>query len=79
VGSITKLLTVRLTKPLEQLSTYNNLNLVWSHIYREGNSCTDKLTTHGHSTTSFIWCDSLPLFLRDDFLGDKLDFPYYHY
>jgi hypothetical protein len=57
----------------------NNLNLRWSHNYKERNSCADKLANQGHSSTTLVWCDVLPLFLCDEFLLDKLGVPYYQF
>jgi ribonuclease HI len=54
-------------------------NLRWSHIYREGNSCADKLANLGHSFVHLKWWDSLPLELRDDFLRDKLGIPCFRF
>ncbi|GAU50560.1 hypothetical protein TSUD_180300 [Trifolium subterraneum] len=51
------------------------ITIRWSHIYREGNSCADKLANLGHSFAQFKWWDSLPLELQDDFLRDKLGLP----
>ncbi|MCI23312.1 heat-shock protein, partial [Trifolium medium] len=36
------------------------LNICHSHIYREGNSCADRLANHGHSLDSFMWWDTAP-------------------
>jgi hypothetical protein len=58
----------------------NNLNLGWSHIFRGGNSCADKLASHGHSATTLIWFNNLPSFLCDEFLRVNLEFlKYYRY
>jgi ribonuclease HI len=54
-------------------------NLRWSHIYREGNSCADKLANLGHSFVHLKWWGSLPLELRDDFLRDKLGIPCFRF
>jgi hypothetical protein len=42
-----------------------------SNIYWEGNYCADKLDHHAHSVKNFVWWDSLPLFIGDEFLPDK--------
>jgi ribonuclease HI len=55
------------------------INLVSSHIFREGNSCADKLANHGHTIIDFTWWDSLPQFLRGAFMNDKLGFPCYRF
>jgi len=48
--------------------------LLWTlvHIYREGNSCTDKLANHGHSVTSIFWWDVLPAFISQDIFRDRV-------
>jgi hypothetical protein len=39
------------------------LNLIRSHIFREGNSCEDRLANHGHSIIDFTWWNFVPQFL----------------
>jgi hypothetical protein len=53
------------------------LLLRWSHIFREGNACADRLASMGYSFVAFNWWDSLPLVLQDDLLRAKLDVPSY--
>ncbi|MCH88060.1 heat-shock protein, partial [Trifolium medium] len=53
------------------------MNIVSSQIYREGNSCADKLVNHGHSVVDSMRWDSLPSVLRDGFLHDKMGLPCY--
>jgi hypothetical protein len=53
------------------------LTLKWSHIYREGSSCADKIANLGRACESLEWWDSLPHLLQDDFLLDKLGIPQY--
>jgi hypothetical protein len=53
------------------------LTLRWSHIFREGNACGDKLAHLGHNCTQMRWWNSLPTTLQDDFLRDKLGLPQY--
>ncbi|GAU50370.1 hypothetical protein TSUD_284680 [Trifolium subterraneum] len=53
------------------------LTLKWSHIFREGNACADKLASLGHACPQLRWWSPLPPTLRDDFLQDKLGFPQY--
>jgi hypothetical protein len=44
------------------------LHIAASHIYREGNTCADKIANHGHLLDNIHWWDSIPPFIRDDFL-----------
>jgi ribonuclease HI len=55
------------------------LNLASSHIFREGNTCADRLANHGHSIIDFTWWNSLPQFLRGPFINDKLGLPCYRF
>jgi ribonuclease HI len=43
------------------------MQLLFSHVYREGNSCADKLAAHGHVITGFLWWDVIPPFIYHDF------------
>jgi len=45
------------------------------HIFREGNSCADKLVSHGHVVTDFVWWDIMPDFVRGDFFRDLVGLP----
>ncbi|PNY13739.1 ribonuclease H [Trifolium pratense] len=62
-------------------SNCSSLGLVifHSHIYREGNICADRLASHGHTIVDALWWDSLPYFLRDLFLHDKLGMSCYRF
>jgi ribonuclease HI len=53
------------------------ITLQWSHIYREGNSCADKIANLGHAYNNLEWWESLPSLLRNDFLRDTLGLPQY--
>jgi ribonuclease HI len=53
------------------------MQLLFSHIYKEGNSCIDKLAAHGHVITDFHWWDVMPPLTYDDFLFDCLGFTYF--
>jgi hypothetical protein len=48
--------------------------VTYLYIYREENSCADKLVNQGHSSMTLVWCDALLLFLRDE-----LGVPYYRF
>ncbi|XP_045791513.1 uncharacterized protein LOC123886223 [Trifolium pratense] len=53
------------------------VTLQWSHIYREGNSCADKIAILGHAYNNLEWWESLSSLLCDDFLWDMLGIPQY--
>jgi ribonuclease HI len=62
---------------------YNARNLgvqvISSHIYREGNNCADKLANLGHSIVGDIWLDNLPAALNIDFFRDRCGLPNYRF
>lgn len=43
------------------------IQVISSHIFREGNSCANKLANLGHSMNGSVWLDSLPGELKVDF------------
>lgn len=43
------------------------IKFIVSHIYREGNTCADRLASHGLTIQSSFWQDSIPDFVREDF------------
>jgi hypothetical protein len=47
------------------------IQVISSHIYREGNSCADKLAALGHSIVGEIWIDHLPAEVMIDFYRDR--------
>ncbi|MCI00496.1 RNA-directed DNA polymerase (Reverse transcriptase), partial [Trifolium medium] len=53
------------------------LTIVHSHIFREGNTCANRFANHCHEVENSEWWDTLPLFLRDQFLYDKMGLPCY--
>jgi hypothetical protein len=42
------------------------LNISYSHIYRQGNSCADKLANHGHTVTCYTWYDIVLALLHEE-------------
>jgi hypothetical protein len=56
------------------LNLYQN-----SHIFREGNSCADKLANMGHAITGAIWLDTLPAGVVLDFFRDRCGLPNYRF
>ncbi|GAU46013.1 hypothetical protein TSUD_401350 [Trifolium subterraneum] len=55
----------------------HNMQLLFSHVFREGNCCADKLANHGHNITGFHWWDFMPPFLQEDFYRDRYGVPYF--
>jgi len=43
------------------------VQMISSHIYREGNVCADRLANMGHSVQGGVWLSSLPPALGSDF------------
>lgn len=53
-----------------------DITLFCSHIYKEGNSCADRLANHGASaSTPFFFWDSTPNFIRIEYLRNKTSLP----
>lgn len=48
-----------------------------SHIYREGNSCADRLAGHGISNHCFTLWDDAPCFIIDDFNLNRFSLSFY--
>ena len=48
-----------------------------THIYRGGNHRADKLANYGLSLSSYAWWSQLPNQIRNDYIGDRLEFPYF--
>jgi len=53
------------------------VQMISSHIYREGNNCADKLASLDHTTIGKVWLDRLPPILSLDFFRDRCGFPTY--
>ena len=51
------------------------IQVISSHIYREGNCCADKLANMGHSVQGSVWLSSLPAELNVDFFRDRCGLP----
>jgi ribonuclease HI len=50
-----------------------------SHIYREGNTCADRLANAGFFVDGVVWWDQLPSCSRDSFSRDRLGLPNYRF
>ena len=55
------------------------IQIISSHIFREGNCCADKLATLGHSIVGEIWLDNLPDEVKIDFYRDRCGLPNYRF
>jgi hypothetical protein len=55
------------------------IHIISSHIFREGNSCADKLANMGHAITGAIWLDTLPAGVVLDFFRDRCGLPNYRF
>ncbi|XP_039686503.1 uncharacterized protein [Medicago truncatula] len=53
------------------------VQILSSHIFREGNCCADKLASLGHSCVGQVWLHNLPSALCLDFFRDRCGFPNY--
>ncbi|KEH15785.1 hypothetical protein MTR_0553s0050 [Medicago truncatula] len=53
------------------------VQVIASHIFREGNCCADKLASLGHSSVGQVWLDILPTDLYLDFFRDRCRLPNY--
>lgn len=58
---------------------YRGLQVIASHIYREGNRCADNLANDGHSIHNVVWWETLPLFIREEFFQDRFGIPYFRF
>jgi len=50
----------------------HGIQVLSSHIFREGNGCANKLTSHINVVTDFVWWDIMPEFVRGDFFRDRV-------
>jgi len=51
------------------------IQVITSHIFREGNCCADLLANLGHSTQGTVWFSVLPQGHQTDFFLDRSGFP----
>jgi ribonuclease HI len=51
----------------------------FSHIYREGNTCADRLANAGFFVDGVVWWDQLPSCSRDSFSRDRVGLPNYRF
>jgi len=55
------------------------IQVISSHIFREGNCCADKLAALGHSIVGEVWLDNLPDEVKIDFYRDRCGLPNYRF
>ena len=55
------------------------IQIISSHIFREGNCCADRLANMGHVILSSIWLDTLLMELHLDFFRDRVGLPNYRF
>ena len=55
------------------------IQVISSHIFREGNSCADTLADRGHVIQGSVWFDTLPAGLHMDFYRDRTGLPNYRF
>jgi len=55
------------------------IQVISSHIFREGNCCADTLANLGHSMIGEIWLDTLPDEVKADFFRDRCSLPNYRF
>lgn len=52
----------------------HGIQVLSSHIFREGNGCAGKLASQGHVVTDFVWWDIMPKFVGGISLGTVLGY-----
>jgi len=55
------------------------VQIISSHIFREGNYCADRLANRGHLIQRSVWLASLPTELHLDFFRDRVGLPNYRF
>jgi ribonuclease HI len=55
----------------------SQMNIIVTHIYREGNQVADLLANYGLTIGSFVFWDDTPLFVRDCVAKNRQGFPYF--
>ncbi|XP_019432659.1 PREDICTED: uncharacterized protein LOC109339643 [Lupinus angustifolius] len=56
-----------------------NMNFNVSHIFREGNTCADKLANHGILTRSNTWWNTMSSFISAKFIKNRAELPSYRF
>jgi len=55
------------------------IQVISSHIFREGNCCADKYANLGHSMVGEIWLDTLSYEMKTDFFRRRCGLPNYRF
>jgi len=55
------------------------VQVISSHIYREGNVCADRLANMGHLVQGAVWLSSLPPAIGSNFFRDRCGLPSYRF
>jgi len=55
------------------------IQIIASHIFREGNCCADMLVNMGHDIQGSVWISTLPTELHLDFFRDRVGLPNYRF
>jgi len=55
------------------------VQIIYSHIFWEGNCCVDKLTNMGHSLQGPVWLTELLSVVRVDFFRGRFGWPNYRF
>ena len=58
---------------------HRGVQVISSHIFREGNCCADKLATIGHAVHDTVWFTLLPHDVTSDFFRDRVGLPNYRF
>jgi hypothetical protein len=61
------------------LHTIRNFQFRFSHIYREGNTCADRLANAGFFVNGLVWWDQLPSCSRESFFRDRVGLSNYRF
>lgn len=56
-----------------------DVQMISSHIYREGNGCADKFANMWHSIQGAVWLSELAQDVRGDFFRDHFGLPDYRF
>jgi hypothetical protein len=73
-------INVSLTRRDCQLSVLiRSMNLIVSHVYREGNQCADGLANFGLNLDCFTIWNEIPQVIRESFVVNKLGSPNFRF
>ncbi|KAF1896791.1 hypothetical protein Lal_00034492 [Lupinus albus] len=57
------------------LEYISSMRFIVSQIYREGNTCADRLTAFGVSSRVYTWWDATPIIILEEFNRNRLGLP----